>query len=384
MEFGHHWKTILYDGWLYKVEQEVIPENIYYHRKSESVLAKFSNNPFRILGLPADIDSKTAYSAHEKMLKKISLGLPVISEYDYPFLEKIHRNVGVLQNAYYELQNGISGLFWVKIKYDGYINEKEKVQKRFYCSDLNISKIDYDDFVISFYFIILNDPLCNRVFHWIYLIKMIGLLIRADDSYWKMIISERCRCNLIEPSVEQIKNYFINTCFDIIRVLINDAILSKNIKRLEAWFQVIGNSDLDNSYFIEIVGRIKRTADDIAEDIHCSLSEQFKKMINDSKNESGIDVIKKEDIKEDILNYLNSIYSVFNIIDINSQQGKRIGEPLFKLLRIIANIYLREGYCKECKIFLIVARKCCYCNESYLLLQKDEIICDKFLCDIKK
>lgn len=74
------------------------------------------NNPFRVIGIPANASAKDIQSRKSKVQAFTRVGREVPSEYDFPFFEKINRDETLLNKAYSSIEHNnekiLYSLFW--------------------------------------------------------------------------------------------------------------------------------------------------------------------------------------------------------------------------------------------------------------------------------
>lgn len=74
------------------------------------------NNPFRVIGIPANASAKDIQSRKSKVQAFTRVGKEVPSEYDFPFFEKINRDETLLNKAYSSIEHNnekiLYSLFW--------------------------------------------------------------------------------------------------------------------------------------------------------------------------------------------------------------------------------------------------------------------------------
>lgn len=74
------------------------------------------NNPFRIIGIPANAPARDIQSRKSKIQAFTRVGKDVPSEYDFPFFEKIDRDEALLSKAYSHIEHNnekvLHSLFW--------------------------------------------------------------------------------------------------------------------------------------------------------------------------------------------------------------------------------------------------------------------------------
>ena len=63
------------------------------------------NNPFRVIGIPANASAKDIQSRKSKVQAFTRVGREVPSEYDFPFFEKINRDETLLNKAYSSIEH---------------------------------------------------------------------------------------------------------------------------------------------------------------------------------------------------------------------------------------------------------------------------------------
>lgn len=74
------------------------------------------NNPFRVIGIPANASAKDIQSRKSKVQAFTRIGKEVPSEFDFPFFEKINRDETLLNKAYSSIEHNnekiLYSLFW--------------------------------------------------------------------------------------------------------------------------------------------------------------------------------------------------------------------------------------------------------------------------------
>ena len=87
-------------------------------------MLRYQNNAFRILGLRPNVSMHEIMERVNEIKVKISLGMEIVYEYDFPWMGKLDRNEYSVINALQRLENPISRLkeeifwFWFETDYD--------------------------------------------------------------------------------------------------------------------------------------------------------------------------------------------------------------------------------------------------------------------------
>lgn len=87
-------------------------------------MLRYQNNAFRILGLRPNVSMHEIMKRVNEIKVKISLGMEIVYEYDFPWMGKLDRNEHSVINALQRLENPISRLkeeifwFWFETDYD--------------------------------------------------------------------------------------------------------------------------------------------------------------------------------------------------------------------------------------------------------------------------
>ena len=87
-------------------------------------MLRYQNNAFRILGLRPNVSMHEIMKRVNEIKVKISLGMKIVYEYDFPWMGKLDRNEHSVINALQRLENPISRLkeeifwFWFETDYD--------------------------------------------------------------------------------------------------------------------------------------------------------------------------------------------------------------------------------------------------------------------------
>src|SRR5665648_1120835 len=87
-------------------------------------MLRYKNNEFRILGLRSNVSMHEIMKRVNEIKVKISLGMEIVYEYDFPWMGKLDRNEHSVINALQRLENPISRLreeifwFWSETDYD--------------------------------------------------------------------------------------------------------------------------------------------------------------------------------------------------------------------------------------------------------------------------
>ena len=87
-------------------------------------MLRYQNNAFRILGLKPNVSMHEIMKRVNEIKVKISLGMKIVYEYDFPWMGKLDRNEHSVINALQRLENPISRLkeeifwFWFETDYD--------------------------------------------------------------------------------------------------------------------------------------------------------------------------------------------------------------------------------------------------------------------------
>ena len=87
-------------------------------------MLRYQNNAFRILGLRSNVSMHEIMKRVNEIKVKISLGMEIVYEYDFPWMGKLDRNEHSVINALQRLENPISRLkeeifwFWIETDYD--------------------------------------------------------------------------------------------------------------------------------------------------------------------------------------------------------------------------------------------------------------------------
>ncbi len=87
-------------------------------------MLRYQNNAFRILGLRPNVSMHEIMERVNEIKVKISLGMEIVYEYDFPWMGKLDRNEHSVINALQRLENPISRLkeeilwFWIETDYD--------------------------------------------------------------------------------------------------------------------------------------------------------------------------------------------------------------------------------------------------------------------------
>lgn len=358
--------------WLFKIIYKSVEEDIYSWNQGIDALGILIENPYRILGLPSKVNSKETDKQYEKYLKKSKLGMEISTDFDFNILGKIDRKLEDLNIAYYKIQRSPHGMIWMN---EPYFNDRllvEACQKRFFKSEYNINTLNYDDFVVSFINLILNDSKCDYIYHWVYMLRMISLIYQEDEDFWNKIRLERTNLVIIDLSIEEMKEFYIESFLEPIFILVRQAIKRKNQRQIINWYHILLNASLQTQLIKEINIEIKDTLDDILEEAHKDLKDYFEDMIKSLDYRTGLYLITESQMKIKI-NKLNLLLdNTFKIIDSTTQKGKRIRKPLYEILSKIGGIYLQKKYYLEYRIIIDAAWKCVYNESSRLVLSEYE------------
>jgi len=73
-------------------------------------MLRYQNNAFRILGLRSNVSMHEIMKRVNEIKVKISLGMEIVYEYDFPWMGKLDRNEHSVINALQRLENPISRL----------------------------------------------------------------------------------------------------------------------------------------------------------------------------------------------------------------------------------------------------------------------------------
>lgn len=357
------YSTLITKGeWILNVEKETIRENIYNRNHGVKVLKVFSNNPYRLLGIPADMNICDVDCEYDRLIKKLALDIEIKTDFDMEILGKINRDLGTLQTALYEIHNKPYGLVWFK---KPYLNDSlfiDSSQKKVFSSGYNINDFEYDEFVVTFVNTVLNDPLCNYIYHWLYILRLIALMYSAGGEYWDNILYSRTQLLLRNISIEEIKNNFIIYFLGPITELIRDAINKKNIRSVTSWFYILSYSLLEPRFIEDLIIDIKDCLDDITEDIYGDIDGFFKDVVYsmESSNANRFSIISLDEIIRKMYIIEDKLRRIFDIIPKDTQKGRRVREPLAMLLNNVADIYYSHGCYAEYTIINSVASLCSY------------------------
>ncbi len=360
--FDDYSMLITKGDWLLNVEKETIRENIYNRNHGVKVLQVFSDNPYRLLGIPADMNIYDVDCKYDKLIKKLALDIEIRTDFDMDVLGEINRDLGTLQTALYEIQHKPYGLAWFK---KPYLNDSlfiDSSQKRVFSSNYDINNFEYDEFVVTFVNIVLNDPLCNYIYHWLYILRLITLMYSAKGEYWDNILRSRTQLLLGKISVEEMKNNFITYFLGPITRLLRGAIDKKNIRSVTNWFYILSYSSLETQFIEDLIIGIKDCLDDIAEDIYEEIDKFFKDVVCSkiSPNANRFSVTSLDEIRRKMYGIEGKLRGIFAIIPKDTQKGKRVRKPLATLLNNVAGIYYSHGCYAEHKIINSVAGLCSY------------------------
>jgi hypothetical protein len=366
------------EDWLTYVESNLIEENIYGWNNGLKAMGDLINNPYGVLGIPSNINNYDINMKYDKLLKKTRLNMKISNEFDYNRLWTFNRNLADLQTAFFEIQRIPYGLIWINEPYFKDSSSIQGCQRRFYLSKFDIDSFSYDDFVVSFLFLVLNDPTCNFVYHWSYMLRVIALMFLSGNEFWDKIKSERTKLLLIDLSTEEIKEYYIKFFMNPVFNLIRQAIQKKNVRTIVNWYYILNYSSLGNVIIERVIVEIKDALDDITDKIYKELRKYFYKMIEDSKNNLDITIISQDQIEGKMDKITLPLENIFKIIGADTQKGRRIRKPLYDIFRLVANIYMRGGYHNEFRTMMNMASKCVYDWDSRMRLEEDKVAYNQY------
>ena len=234
-------------------------------------MLRYQNNAFRILGLQPNVSMHEIMKRVNEIKVKISLGMEIVYEYDFPWMGKLDRNEHSVINALQRLENPVSRLkeeifwFWLETDYDkkaiNYLKKNDRQSAHKTWKVLTISENPTKKSISAFINQIIlahstvigeednvrykddtkktkekNITLNERHWkNWRFVINRFTL-IATNESFWEMVKNKAERINdprLSTIKVDEICDNFLQDIVEPNFAFISRALISKDYQRVK-------------------------------------------------------------------------------------------------------------------------------------------------------
>lgn len=320
--------------------------------QSNHNIERFSQNAFRMLGLPGDANQADIQAASAAMRRAIKLGVEKSTPWDFPRLGPLHRTEESIRNALGCLANPQQRIrerfFW--------FIEKETciVLKDFSfsysgrrCQMPNLSHLPgwgHDSTILEFLTTITVDPQMGNLDRWTSILQLWSDNM-SGEAYWQYFKEVELRGGF-EPvageeefhAIEIQTERFVE---DIIASIARNAMSQNNIILFQRSFDLLQNADIDARVLSEIesdlLGPIEDELDILSQNIENRCSEGVK------HDNNAISVDNKRICEAAVARFRKELEPRFNqLMDLcgkDSFVGKRIAETVATCLYHLAVEY---------------------------------------------